>query len=192
MRVVLASASPRRRELLRSLFSDFETVVADIDETLDEGVPPRDEVEILSVRKGRAVADKLSDPEALIISSDTLVELSGIPLGKPQDERDALRMLESLSGREHRVHTGVAVHYRGRVYSGVDTTAVFFRGISAEEAVEYVNGGEPMDKAGAYGIQGEGGKFVEHIEGDFDTVMGLSMRLVKELVGKALSSPACG
>lgn len=185
MRIILASKSPRRRELLSELYSDFEVVSADVDETVEQGLLPRRAVEILSVRKGRAASDEIADPQALIISSDTLVEIDGEPLGKPADESDAVQMLERLSGRAHNVHTGVAVHYRGRVVSGVDTTAVFFRSLSHSEILEYVRGGEPMDKAGSYGIQGEGGRFVEHIEGDFDTVVGLSVRLLRELIEKA-------
>ena len=185
MRIILASKSPRRRELLSSLYSDFEVICADIDETPEPGISPREEVELLSVRKGRAVLDAAADGEALIISSDTLVEIDGEPLGKPTDAKDAVKMLERLSGRAHNVHTGVAIHYRGRVVSGVDSTAVVFRKLSREEIEEYVSGGEPMDKAGSYGIQGEGGKFVLRIDGDFDTVVGLSMRLVKKLIDEA-------
>ena len=182
MRIILASASPRRRELLSRLYSDFRVAVADIDESLGGDMPPCERVELLSVMKGRAVFDTSLDAEAVIISSDTLVEIDGVPLGKPTSEEDAVEMLKRLSGREHRVHTGVAVHYRGRVVSGVDTTRVFFREIPLAEIVEYVRGGEPMDKAGSYGIQGEGGKFVLKIDGEFDTVMGLSVNLVKKLV----------
>ena len=183
MEIILASASPRRRELLSRLYPDFRVVVADIDESLDGDISPRERVERLSVMKGRAVLDgRSSCRDAVIISSDTLVEIDGEPLGKPTSEEDAVRMLSRLSGREHNVHTGVAVHYRGRVLSGADTTHVYFRALSAEEIIEYVEGGEPMDKAGSYGIQGEGGKFVLKIDGDFDTVMGLSVKLVKRLV----------
>lgn len=182
IRVILASQSPRRRELLGELFDSFEVVVKEVDESLDEGTVPERGVEILAVRKGEAVAKEM--PDALVISSDTLVELDGVPLGKPRDEAHAREMLADLSGKAHRVHTGVAVHYRGRVLSGVDTTAVFFREISPGEIREYVAGGEPMDKAGAYGIQGEGGKFVRKIRGDFDTVVGLSCRLCRELIEK--------
>ena len=182
MRIILASASPRRRELLSRLYSGFEVAVADIDESLRGDIPPCERVELLSVKKGRAVLDAVLDGEAVIISSDTLVEIDGEPLGKPTSEDDAVEMLKRLSGREHRVHTGVAVHYRGRVISGVDTTRVFFREIPDAQILEYVRGGEPMDKAGSYGIQGEGGKFVLKIDGEFDTVMGLSVKLVKKLV----------
>ena len=184
MRIVLASKSPRRRELLGKIIPDFEIITGETDETLPVGVHPRDGVEILAVRKGRAVADGLAS-DALVISSDTLVELDGIPLGKPSDEEDAVKMLLSLSGRIHNVHTGVAVHYKGRVFSGVDTSRVAFFSFGEDEAREYVATGEPMDKAGAYGIQGYAGKFVKEYRGDFDTVVGLSLALTEKLLKEA-------
>ncbi|MBE6644517.1 MAG: septum formation protein Maf [Ruminococcaceae bacterium] len=184
MRIVLASKSPRRRELLGRIIPDFEIITRETDETLLSGVHPRDGVEILAVRKGRAVADALFD-DALVISSDTLVELGGVPLGKPTDEDDAVKMLLSLSGKSHNVHTGVAVHYKGRVFSGVDSSAVTFRVFGEAEAREYVATGEPMDKAGAYAIQGIGGKLVEKYEGEFDTIVGLGLKLTKKLIEQA-------
>ena len=183
MRIILASKSPRRRELLGEIYKDFEIITAETDETLSGDVHPKEGVAILAVRKGAAVRDMVGD-DALIISSDTLVELGGVPLGKPCDEVDAERMLSSLSGKAHNVHTGVAVHYRGRVFSGTDSTAVIFKEITTEEIREYISGGEPMDKAGAYAIQGEGGKFIAGYDGDYDTVVGLSLRLTKELINK--------
>ena len=173
LRIVLASKSPRRRELLGKLFDKFEIIVADCDESLSENTPPIEGVELLARRKGDAVLPLCRN--ALIISSDTLVELDGVPLGKPQDESDAYRMLKSLSGREHNVHTGVAVHFSGKCVSGVRTTSVKFRELSDGEILSYIASGEPMDKAGAYGIQSGGGAFVEGISGDFDTVVGLSV-----------------
>lgn len=186
MRIILASKSPRRRQLLGEIYDDFEIITAETDETLPEGVHPSEGVAILAVRKGAAVKDMVGD-DALIISSDTLVELGGVALGKPTDDADAERMLKSLSGKAHNVHTGVAVHYRGRVFSGTDTTAVIFRDITTAEIRNYIATSEPMDKAGAYAIQGEGGKFVSGYEGDYDTVVGLSLRLTKELINKATS-----
>ena len=183
-RVILASASPRRRELLSGLIEKFELKVADVDETLPSDVHPKSGVEILAVRKGAEIA--ADNPDALVISSDTLVELDGVPLGKPTSREDACRMLGELSGNVHNVHTGVAVHYRGRVLSGVDSTAVFFREIGEEEILAYVDTGEPMDKAGAYGIQGKGGKFVTEICGSFDTVVGLSVELTRRLIEEAI------
>jgi len=190
MRIILASKSPRRRELLGELFDSFEIKTEPTDETLDAGVLPKDGVEILAKRKGDAayfamLRDGEDMSDSMIISSDTLVELDGVALGKPRDGAEARKMLHALAGRGHNVHTGVAVHYRGGVYSGTATTAVFFRDLTNEEIEEYVASGEPMDKAGAYGIQGGAGKFVSHYEGDYDTVVGLSMRLLRELVERA-------
>ncbi|MBQ8290390.1 MAG: septum formation protein Maf [Clostridia bacterium] len=195
MRVILASRSPRRRELLSELFSKFDIIVRDCDESLGR-MSARDGVRELARKKGRATYDYLlSDSSAiagenpdlsLIISSDTLVECDGLPLGKPRGREDAEWMLNMLSGRGHRVHTGVAVHYGGRCVSGVATTEVFFKELSREEIDEYIKTGEPFDKAGSYGIQGEAGKFVTHINGDMDTVIGLSLSLVSELCDKIL------
>ena len=183
MKIILASKSPRRKELLAEITSDFEIKTAEVDETLPDGVHPREGVEILAVRKGEAVAKE--DPDALVVSSDTLVEIGGVALGKPCDEEDAFGMLTALSGKAHNVHTGVAVHYNGRVYSGVASTAVYFKEMSEKEIRDYIATGDPMDKAGSYGIQSGGGKFVEKIEGDYDTVVGLSVSLVKKLIDEA-------
>lgn len=184
MRIVLASKSPRRRELLRNLFDNFEIITRETDETLPSDVHPSVGVELLAVRKGSAVAGEL-EADALVISSDTLVELGGTPLGKPRDFDDAVKMLSMLSGKTHHVHTGVAVHYKGSVYSGVDTADVTFKKLSENEIVEYVRGGEPMDKAGAYAIQGGAAKFVEKFEGEFDAIVGLGLKLTKKLIDRA-------
>ncbi len=183
MRIILASKSPRRRELLGSIACEFEIITREVDETLPSEIHPREGVELLALRKGEAVAKDA--PDGLVISSDTLVELDGIPLGKPRDRDDAIRMLTSLSGKAHNVHTGVAVHYNGKAYSGVASTAVYFKEMSRAEIEEYVDSGDPMDKAGSYGIQSGGGKFVERIEGDFDTVVGLSVSLTEKLICEA-------
>jgi septum formation protein len=182
--IVLASKSPRRRQLLSEIVPNFEIIVADCDESLPSDVHPREGVELLAVRKGEAVLPLVSE-EDMVISSDTLVELGGVPLGKPEDEDDARRMLRSLSGAAHNVHTGVAVHYKGRVFSGASSTAVYFKELSDSEIDEYIATGEPMDKAGSYGIQGLGGRFVTHHEGRFDTVVGLSLELTERLIEKA-------
>jgi len=186
MRVVLASKSPRRKELLRDIFREFDIISSEVDESLPHGTPPVLGVELLAVRKGEAVARELPS-SVLVISSDTLVELDGKALGKPESREEAISMLESLSGRSHNVHTGVAVHYCGRLYSGVASTAVHFRKIDRDELLSYVDSGEPMDKAGAYGIQGGAGKFVTGYDGDYDTVVGLSRRLTRELTERAIT-----
>lgn len=200
MRVILASKSPRRRELLAEIFPDFDIIVSDADESLPAGRTPAECAEIVAARKGRAVVDELAaaenkpqsavegaGDETLVISSDTMVELDGIILGKPESVADAHRMLAMLSGRVHNVHTGVAVYYRGRCYSGVDTTRVEFRALTDAEIDEYIATGEPMDKAGAYGIQGLGGRFVVGFDGNYDTVVGLSVSLTAKLVAEAQS-----
>ena len=180
-RIVLASGSPRRRELLAKLYDKFDIITSDVDESLDGGVSPLEGVEILAVRKGQAVAVGL-DPDCVVISSDTLVEIGGVPLGKPTSREDAYRMLSLLSGNYHNVHTGIAVHHAGRVVSGVASARVKFKSLDKAEIYAYIDGGEPMDKAGAYAIQGEGGRFIEGFDGDFDTIMGLSVSLTKELI----------
>ena len=185
MKYILASKSPRRRELLSEITKDFEIVTKEVDETLPNDIHPRDGVEILAVRKGEVVAIEVEE-DNIVISSDTLVELGGVPLGKPVDKEDAVRMLTDLSGKAHNVHTGVAVHYRGRSFSGVATTAVYFREMTDKEIRDYVDSGDPMDKAGSYGIQSGGGKFVEKIEGDYDTVVGLSVALTRKLIDEAI------
>ena len=182
--VILASGSPRRRELLSKIIENFRIMVSETDENLGEEIPASKGVRILAERKGRAVLDELSEEgqNALIISSDTLVELDEKQLGKPTSEEDARAMLRSLSGKRHNVRTGIAIHYKGRVSSGVATTGVYFKELTESDIDGYIATGEPMDKAGSYGIQGLGGKFVERIEGDFDTVVGFSVGLFAELL----------
>ena len=182
-KIVLASGSPRRRELLSKLYDKFDIITSEVDESLDEGITPICGVEMLAVRKGAAVAAMLAD-DSVIVSSDTLVEIGGVPLGKPTSREDAYRMLSMLSGNYHNVHTGIAVHYAGGVVSGVASARVKFKPLTDEEIYAYIDGGEPMDKAGAYAIQGEGGKFIEGYDGDFDTIMGLSVSLTKSLIDK--------
>jgi len=187
MRIILASKSPRRKELLGKIYESFEVITRETDESLSPEVHPKDGVAILAKRKGSAVLDELSSrgdklSDTLVISSDTLVEIGGEPLGKPSDKSDAVRMLKSLSGKKHSVHTGIAVFYEGVFLSDTATTDVYFRELSEEEIKAYVDSGDPMDKAGAYAIQGEAGKFVDRIDGDFDTVVGLSTSLLKHLI----------
>lgn len=184
MRIVLASKSPRRREILSRIVNEFEIITCETDETLPEGMHPCEGVRILAERKGAAVAKSLP-ADTLVISSDTLVELGGTPLGKPKDAVDAVDMLMTLSGNSHNVHTGVAVHYRGGVYSGVSSSKVFFRTLTIEEAEDYVKTGEPLDKAGSYAIQGIGKKFVSGYEGEFESIVGLSVLLTEKLINEA-------
>ena len=194
MNVILASKSPRRKELLSLLASrlgfEFKIVTEEVDESVEEGILPKDAVEILARRKGNAVAELPIAEGAMVISSDTLVELDEKALGKPTDKEDAVRMLRSLSGRSHFVRTGISVSYLGRVFSGVASTEVCFYPLTEEDIFSYVESGEPMDKAGAYGIQGGAGKFVREYKGDFDTVVGLSLALTEKLMKEALGGGA--
>ena len=185
IKVVLASGSPRRKELCTLAGLSFEVKVADCDETFPVGTPPVKAVELLARRKGEAVA-KLLAPDTLVIASDTLVELDGVPLGKPATPDHAIAMLLNLSGREHNVHTGVAVHYHGRVLSATATSSVTFRELTREEVLDYVATGEPMDKAGSYGIQGLGGAFVSGYTGEFNTIVGLPLELTRTLCERIL------
>lgn len=183
-RIILASGSPRRKELLGKLYREFDIITSDVDESLPIGMHPRQGVELLAIRKGEPIAALYTD--AVVISSDTLVEINGVPLGKPVSREDAYGMLSMLSGEYHNVHTGIAVHKDGNSYSGVASARVKFKPLSDAEIWEYIDTNEPMDKAGAYAIQGIGGKFIEGYDGDFDTIMGLSVSLTKELIEKAL------
>lgn len=172
MKIVLASQSPRRRELLGKMGLEFTTKAPEIDETALSGLPARQLVEALSREKALWVA-RQEDPEAIVIGSDTVVVRDGEILGKPASPAQAEEMLASLSGRSHEVCTGVTVCQRDRVVSQVEVTRVTFRHLTPQEIARYVRTGEPMDKAGAYGIQGLGALLVEGIQGDYSAVVGL-------------------
>ena len=171
VQLVLASRSPRRSQLLSMLGLSFETVPADIDEAYRFGEDPGEHAERLAREKALAVA--ASRPGALVVGSDTVVLVGGVVLGKPQSAGHAIDMLLRLEGREHTVATGIAVARDTAVASAVETVAVRFRAFSRETAAAYVATGEPLDKAGAYGIQGYGAALVERIDGDYFAVMGL-------------------
>jgi septum formation protein len=174
VRVILASQSPRRRELLTLIGVRHEVRPADIDESQLPDEPPVPHCERLAREKAHKLA--VQHPEAVVIAADTIVVLDGALLGKPTDVDDARRILLQLSGRTHTVHTAIAVARDGRTESAVESVEVTFRALSAEAIAEYVGTGEPMDKAGAYGIQGYGATIVERIEGDYFSVMGLGLR----------------
>src|SRR5262245_17933963 len=170
--IVLASQSPRREQLLRMLGLQFDITPADVDETYRRGENAKAHAERLAREKAMKVS--AARPDALVIGSDTVVVLDRQVLGKPRDENDAIDMLMRLQGRTHRVETGIAVATPDQlVLSGIETVRVHFRPFDRAMAEEYVATNEPMDKAGAYGIQGFGAAIVERIEGDFFAVMGL-------------------
>lgn len=177
-RIVLASGSPRRAEILRRLGLPFRVRVPEMDESLQARETPPAAAE----RLARAKAREGTEPGALALGCDTLVVHRGAILGKPASRPEALQMLARLSGSEHLVHTGIALARPGRVESAVETTRVWFRPLSRRELEEYVETGEPMDKAGAYGIQAFGAAMVDRIEGDYWNVMGLPVQRLLELL----------
>mgnify|MGYP002771472552 CR=1 FL=1 len=172
MKIVLASQSPRRKELLGRMGLEFVTQASKIDESAFDGLAARELVATLSREKAQWIARQL-DGETLVIGADTVVVRDGAALGKPKDAEDAVAMLLSLSGRDHQVCTGVTVCRGDRVLTQVEETQVTFRDLTETEVRQYVSTGEPMDKAGAYGIQGLGGLLVEGIRGDYSNVVGL-------------------
>lgn len=178
--VVLASASPRRAAVLRMLGLSFSVVPADVEERRKPGEPPRRYVERLSRAKVRRVM--AGSPDTLVVGGDTVVAMDRRVLEKPRDGADAVRMLSSLSGSEHRVYSGLAVAVGGRIASNVAAARVIVRPLSREVIEAYVATGEPLDKAGAYGIQGRGASLVERIEGDYYAVVGLSVAAFVDLV----------
>ncbi len=169
--LILASQSPRRAELIGRLGLEFATIPADIDESYRNGENPDEHAERLAREKAAHVAR--SHPEALVIGSDTIVVLGQEVLGKPRDCAHAVEMLERLAGREHEVHTGIAIVQGERVESGMERVRVRFRPLDRGACEAYAATGEPLDKAGAYGIQGFGSAIVEGITGDYFAVMGL-------------------
>lgn len=178
-RLVLASSSPRRRQLLEMLGITVDVLPPDVPEVRRPGEAPRDYALRLAQDKARAV------PGELVLAADTIVVLGEEILEKPQDADDALRMLVRLQGRTHEVITAVALRADSVVFEAVDVTAVTFRPAREAFLRAYVRTGEPMDKAGAYGIQGFGAALVERIDGDFFGVMGLPVRLVLDLLAEA-------
>lgn len=184
MALILASQSPRRRDLMHQIgFHDFQVIPAQGEEKKDPNLSPAQLVEQLSRQKAEEVAAKC-DPSDTVIAADTVVAMDDYVLGKPQDEADAKKMLRALSGREHHVFSGVTVVKNGRFLTQHEETAVYFRPLTEEEIDWYVSTGEPMDKAGAYGIQGMGIRFVSRIEGDYTNVVGLPVcRLLSMLQG---------
>jgi septum formation protein len=181
----LASASPRRRQLLEQLGLRFEVMAVDVDETPLPGEAPADYVLRLARAKAEAAARRLGNPLALMLAADTAVVLETAILGKPRDREDGLAMLARLSGRRHQVLSAVALWRAGRLDTALSQSEVRFRGITAQEARSYWESGEPADKAGGYAIQGLGALFVEHLEGSYSGVMGLPLFETAELLQKA-------
>ena len=175
MQIILASASPRRKELMEMLkVPNLKIVPAKGEECPPEHARPEELVMALSAAKAREVAREAA-PEDLVIGADTIVWVDGHAFGKPHDESEAAAMLRRLSGDTHEVFTGVSIVRGGQCVSRCERSLVRFRPLDEEEIASYIATGEPMDKAGAYGAQGKGALFVEHIDGDFFNVMGLPL-----------------
>ena len=174
--IILASASPRRSELMTLAGFRFDVICADIDEIVPEKALPQEVVMSLALQKAQAVAK--DHRKSAVVGSDTVVALDGKILGKPRSEREAAEMLRSLSGRIHKVFTGVAIVCGEKVTSFFEETEVEFYPLTDQEILDYVATGEPMDKAGAYGIQGRGAVLVKRINGDYFNVMGLPISKV--------------
>jgi septum formation protein len=182
-RLVLASASPRRRELLAAAGLEFEVDVADVDERPVTGDAPPTYVLRVARLKAEAVAARR--PDRPVLGADTAVVVGQQMLAKPADALDAARMLEQLSGRVHEVLTGVALAFRGQTYAEIDKTTVWFSKLSPEEIEWYAGSGEPLDKAGGYGIQGLASRFIPRIEGSYTNVVGLPIATVVQLLRRA-------
>ena len=182
--IVLASASPRRQELLRQIGCAFRVVVSDAEELSGDSISPDRLAEENARRKAKDVAAKESG-NVPVLGADTVVAVDGMILGKPKDAADAARMLRLLSGRQHFVFTGIALAYKGEVYEDVVRTEVWVDELSEKEIDAYIATGEPMDKAGAYAVQGIAAKFIPRIDGSFSNVVGLPLYAVMKLARKA-------
>ena len=186
MKYILASASPRRKEILQNLGLEFSILVADADEACDL-TDPGERVEFISLKKCLAARDKLlaegmdpADRDTIIIASDTLVTLDGEFLGKPRDEADAIRMMDMLEGRTHTVASGIAIWHKGRTVTAHELTGVTFAPMDPAEIRAYIATGESFGKAGGYAIQGHASRYITGIHGDYFNVVGLPVRRLYE------------
>jgi len=182
--VILASASPRRAELLKKIIEDFEVIPSKIDESKITANTPEEFARSAALAKAKEVAK--TNPNAVIIGADTIVVLGGKILGKPKDKKDAFEMLQSLSGKTHQVITGIAIVDGEKVTTGAETTQVTMKKVATETIQNYVESNRPLDKAGSYGIQEIEGDFVEKVYGDYDNVVGLPTQKLKDLLGNML------
>jgi septum formation protein len=171
MKIILASKSPRRREILETMGVSFEIDVADVDESVSDDFSPVEAVCEISKRKAQRIAERHGEDE-IVISADTVVVIDGKIIGKPKDKEDAFCILKNLSGRTHEVYTGFTVSGNGKTKTDFEVTKVHFKELCDDDIRRYIATGEPMDKAGAYGIQQKGNLFVDYIHGDYYNVVG--------------------
>lgn len=183
--LILASSSPRRKELMETIGIPFKIEVSDIDESMDLSNDLSEEIKELAYRKAKVIADKHKD--AVVLGADTIVVYDKEVLGKPKNEEDAYTMLRKLSGNTHQVLTGVCIVNQGEPKTYCSISEVTFCELTDEEIWKYISTKEPMDKAGAYGIQGFGGCFVKSIKGDYYSIMGLPLSLVYQELMKIIS-----
>ena len=181
-RIVLKSSSPRRKELMEKLGYKFDIKVYPVDETMDKNKTPFENVKELSYLK--ASVNMEEDYGSILIGCDTIVVLDDVIYGKPKDREDAYRMLKSLSGRCHKVMSGLTTIYKNMCYSIVETSKVYFKELSDKDINDYIDSGECFGKAGAYAIQGIGGKLVDRYEGSLNNIIGLPTEKLEVLVGE--------
>ena len=181
-KIILSSASPRRKELLEQIGFKFDIIVSDIDENIDGDMDPTELVKKLALMKAENVYDSAKDKDLVVIGADTIVVHEGSIIGKPADEKDAFEILSRLSDSVNYVYTGVAVVSRGSIITFYEKTKVHMKNMTEKDIYEYIKTSEPMDKAGAYGIQGLGAVFVEKIEGDYNNVVGLPLARLYDVI----------
>ncbi|MFZ6014973.1 MAG: Maf family protein [Patescibacteria group bacterium] len=181
-KVILASSSPRRKEMLNALGIANEAIPADIDETPRKGETTKVMVKRLSYEKAKKIAEQ--NPKRLVIASDTALDFKGKILGKPRNKKHAKEILQLLQGKKHLIYTGICLMQGDKSLTAVEETKVYFRPMTKKEIDWYVGTGEPMDKAGAYGIQAYGGLFVKKIEGSYSAVRGLPIEKLVDLLKK--------
>jgi len=173
-KIVLGSGSPRRRELLTMMGLEFEVIKSDIEEVVEEGLSPAEVVRSLALQKAEDIIQKVSN-DALLITADTIVVCQEKIMGKPKDEQDAYDMLKFLSGKKQSIYTGMVIwdKLKDKKHEIVGESTIYMKVLTDKEILDYIKTGDPMDKAGAYGVQTEGAVFIEKIEGDFYNIVGL-------------------
>ena len=182
-KIILASGSPRRKQLLQQLFDQFDVIIPDSDETIDPSLSILDNLQLIVYRKADSI--RISDPNMVIIACDTMVVIDQTILGKPKDKADAIRTLHQLSANTHQVISGVVVKTNDTTHYAYDTTNVYFNKLSDQTILDYVASGRPMDKAGSYGIQDHDVNLVDHIDEDYDNVVGLPLHCLAKLLDLA-------
>ena len=182
-RIILASGSPRRKQLLKQLFDQFDVIIPDSDETIDPSLSILDNLQRIVYRKADSI--RISDPNRVIIACDTMVIIDQTILGKPKDKDDAIRTLHQLSANTHQVISGVVVKTNDTTHYAYVTTNVYFNKLSDQTILDYVASARPMDKAGSYGIQDHDVNLVDHIDGDYDNVVGLPLHCLAKLLDLA-------